>query len=98
MTLKRIDPISLAKTLALLEGLLGLIFGAIVALFSLFGAAVGATFEEAGPAWIGALLGVGAVIFLPILYAVIGFIAGMLIAVLYNFAAGMAGGVQLDLQ
>jgi hypothetical protein len=97
-TLKRIDPLSLAKTLALFEGLLGLIIGAIFALVSLFGAALGSAFEDSGLPWLGALFGVGAVVFLPLIYAVIGFVAGLIVSLLYNFAARVGGGVQLELQ
>ena len=48
------------------------------------------------PAFIGAMFGVGAVIFLPIFYGVMGFIGGLIGALIYNVVAGMIGGVELD--
>jgi hypothetical protein len=96
--LKRIDPFSLAKVSGILYGLLGLFIGAIFALLSLFGAALGSAFDESGQAWIGALFGVGAVFFFPIFYGIIGFISGLIMSALYNVAAGMAGGVRVELE
>jgi len=96
--LKRIDVFSLAKLNATLYGMLGLLIGAIVALLSLFGAALGSAFDESGQAWIGGLLGVGAILVFPIFYAVIGFISGLILSALYNLAAGLAGGVRLELE
>jgi hypothetical protein len=96
--LKRIDPFSLAKLNAILYGLLGLLIGAIFALLSLFGAALGSAFDESGQAWIGGLFGVGAVFIFPIFYAIIGFISGLILSALYNLAAGMGGGVQVELE
>ncbi len=46
----------------------------------------------------GAILGVGAVVIFPILYGVMGFIVTLVGAWLYNLAAGMVGGVELDVQ
>ena len=42
--------------------------------------------------------GILAVFIFPIIYAVIGFIAGALGAVIYNFAAGFMGGIELELE
>ena len=52
-----------------------------------------------GEAGIGGLIGgVAALLILPVMYGVFGFIGGLIIAVLYNLVAGMAGGIQLDLE
>jgi len=40
--------------------------------------------------------GVGAIIICPILYGVIGALVWMLLAVLFNVAAGMIGGIELE--
>jgi hypothetical protein len=50
------------------------------------------------PAFIAAMLGVGAVIFLPIFYGVLGVVMGALSAALYNLFAGMVGGVKIELE
>ena len=41
-------------------------------------------------------MGVGAVIFLPLLYGVFGAIGGALTALFYNIIAGMVGGLQIE--
>ena len=46
----------------------------------------------------GALFGVGAVIFMPLFYGALGFITGIITAALYNLVAGWIGGVELQLE
>ena len=43
-------------------------------------------------------LGVFAVIFFPIMYGIIGFIAGTIYAALYNVVAGWTGGIEMRLE
>jgi hypothetical protein len=43
-------------------------------------------------------MGVGAIVFLPILYGGCGFVFTLLGAWLYNAVAGLVGGVEMDLQ
>jgi hypothetical protein len=76
---------------------MGLLFGAIVALASLVGGASGAFGDaqaSAGP--MAMLFGVGAIIFLPIFYGVLGVVMGALSAGLYNLMAGLLGGIELE--
>jgi hypothetical protein len=42
------------------------------------------------------MIGVGAVIFLPIFYGVMGLVAGAIVGALYNVFAGMVGGIEID--
>lgn len=95
--LRRVGVLSLAKVTCAWYGALGLVFGGIVALFSLFGAAIGAGAEESAAPLMGVLFGVGAVVFLPILYAVLGFLGGLIGGLIYNALAGFVGGVELEL-
>jgi len=44
------------------------------------------------------MFGVGAIVFLPIFYGVIGAVGGAICAALYNVFAGMIGGVELNLE
>ena len=46
----------------------------------------------------GFLFGAGAIILLPLFYGAIGFIAGLIGAFVYNIAAGVVGGIELDLE
>lgn len=96
MQLKRIGPLSLAKVFLVLYAGIGLIVGIIFAVAAIAGATAGMS-EEAGPL-AGLIFGAGAIIFLPILYAVMGAVAALLIAGLYNLAAGLTGGVELELR
>ena len=43
-------------------------------------------------------LGVGAIVFFPILYGCMGFVATLIGAWLYNVVAGLVGGIEMDLQ
>ena len=93
MVIRRIGPLSAGKVAAVLYAGFGLIFGAI---FSLVAMAGGFATEEAGGAAFGAIFGVGAIIVLPILYGAMGFVTAVLGAWLYNVAASMTGGVELN--
>jgi hypothetical protein len=96
--IRRFGVFSVGKVMGMVYALIGLIAGAIFALISLFGAAVGASLaEDAGGALPGAIFGVGAIIFLPILYGLIGFIGGLIVAAIYNLVAGITGGVEVEL-
>lgn len=97
MVLRRVGAVSLAKVFGVLYGLLGLILGGFLALFSLLGAGIGAA-SGSEEAWFGAIFGVGAVIILPILYGVIGFVAWWIGGALYNLVAGMVGGIVVELE
>lgn len=41
--------------------------------------------------------GIGALIVAPLIYGVLGFIVGILQAVVYNIIAGMSGGIEIEL-
>lgn len=100
MTIKHIRVLSLAKVMGIIYGSLGLIFGLIFSFFALLGAAFGSLFQDSHgiEALFGALFGVGAVIALPILYGLMGFIMGLLVSALYNLAARTVGGLELELE
>ncbi|MBU7032969.1 MAG: hypothetical protein HXS53_10590 [Theionarchaea archaeon] len=95
--IKKVGVFSFAKIEAALGAIIGFIIGLISAVIgtTLFGFA-----ETAGvvmPRWLGLLFGLAAIIILPILYAVIGFIAGIIIAFLYNVVARWIGGIEIEL-
>lgn len=99
MTLRRVGVLSWASTAAILYAFLGLIVGGIFALFALFGLTLGSAFHsgsDASPIF-GLLFGLGAVIFAPIFYGILGFIIGLIGAALFNVAVRISGGVQLEL-
>jgi hypothetical protein len=98
-TVKRIGPGSAFKVGLLVYAFLGLIIGCIMALFSMVAGSIGslagggATSARA----FGFGMGLGAIIIFPILYGIIGGIAGALGAVVYNLAAGWVGGLEVDI-
>ena len=96
MVVKRVAPLSAAKVSFFIYACIGFIVGAFVALIGLMGVALGDR-GSLGP-FMGMALGVGAVIVLPIFYGVLGFLAGLIGAAVYNVAAGIVGGVEVDLQ
>ncbi|HET7619673.1 MAG TPA: hypothetical protein VFK20_14295 [Vicinamibacterales bacterium] len=97
MVVRHVGVWSVARIAAALYGGLGLIAGVIFALIATagmgFAAAQG---NQDVPAWFGAFFGVGAIVFLPICYAVIGLLIGAIMAGLYNLFAGMVGGAEID--
>jgi hypothetical protein len=97
MQLKRIGPLSLARLAAGLYGAIGLFIGAVVAVAAMAGAGIAGAAGESNPL-LSVLLGVGAIVFLPLIYGVLGALGALLIASLYNLLAGWLGGVDLTLE
>jgi hypothetical protein len=92
MILKRVGPFSVGKIMGGIYAVLGLFIGSIIALLSVLGATFGG--REALPG----LLGVAAIVIAPIFYGVIGFLSGIIGAALYNVAAGLFGGIELEFE
>ena len=95
MVLKRVGPMSIAKISGVLYAAIGLIIGAVVSLLALLGLAAN---MGGGSNFMGVMLGVGAIVALPIFYGLIGFIGALISAGLYNLLARVVGGVQLELE
>jgi hypothetical protein len=93
MILRRIGMLSLGKFFCFLYGLMGFLFGALVSLASLLGAAL----HGRGPAAAMLGIGMGAIIVFPLIYGFLGFIAGIIGAALFNLVASMVGGVEIEL-
>jgi len=98
MIVKRIKVMSLGKMMGVLDAILGLIIGGVIAIASLMGATLAPHEASGSGSFYGMMFGVGAIIFIPICYGLIGFISGLLIAALYNILAGIVGGVEVDVQ
>jgi len=96
MVLRRIGILSLGKVMGAMYVLIGLIAGLFFALLSLAG--MQPPPDQAGAQVPGMLFGVGAIIFLPIFYGIMGFIGGIICAAIYNLIAGIVGGLELDLE
>lgn len=104
MNMKRIRSfgvLSFGKYLAVFNAfmgfLIGLMYGGFIMLLSAIGAASGG--KNAGPlAAFGIGGGIAAIIFIPILYALFGFIGGIIATAFANIALRMTGGLELEIE
>ena len=62
----------------------------------LFGTMGGAIGLALGSNTLGAGLGLAAIIIIPLLYGIFGFIAGAIAALIYNLAAKWIGGLEIE--
>lgn len=95
MIIKRVGPLSFARLTGLLYAVIGLLIGGIFSLVAIAGGLVSDSPELAS---FGPVVGIAAVIVFPILYGGLGFLTTLAAAWLYNIAAGIVGGVELDVQ
>jgi hypothetical protein len=83
--LTHIAPLQLGITLGILYGVISLVIVPFFLLAAIFGSK-------------GGIMGVGFAIIFPIIYAVGGFIAGVIMAFVYNLVAKWTGGVEFTTQ
>src|SRR5450432_1202920 len=103
MMIRRVGVFSVAKMYGLLTFFIGLIIGILYGLFFIL---IGASMSNFGPRGEGqAIAGLGPVVIglifmvaFPVFYGIIGFITGAIGAFIYNIAAGIVGGIKLDLE
>ena len=98
LTVRRLGVLSLGKIMGALYAVFGLIFGALFSLFSLIGMGIASASGSGEDAVFGMLFGVGAIVILPIFYGVFGFLGGLLTALLFNLVAGVAGGLEIEVE
>jgi len=95
MVITKVGAVSVAKVAAVLYAGVGLLVGAFISLLGMVGLTA-ALAETEGGAFLGVLFGVGAIIIMPILYGIFGFIGSFIFASLFNVAAGMTGGIEVE--
>ena len=88
-TISKVSPLSYAKLAGVIYGLIGLLIGVVLAIISLVAAKGG------GTGWLAAI---GSLVVAPLFYGAIGFVFGALAGWLYNLAARLVGGVQIELE
>ncbi len=93
VVIKRLDVMSCGVMLGALYVIIGLVVGAIFFMISIAGLAIGG--QQAAGGLVG---GIAAIVLLPLFYGAMGFIGGIIFALLYNLIAGMAGGIRMDLE
>ena len=95
MIITRFEPLSVGKVAGLLYGAMGFVVGVIVSLAATIGGLAG---HDTFGALAGGLVGIGAVVLLPVLYGGLGFVVAIIAAWLYNLAAGFVGGIEIELK
>lgn len=102
LKIRKLGVLSVAKIYAVMMFVISLLiaipYGLFVIIFSLIGAGNAggdAAFALGGG---GIVLGVGLMIGMPIMYALMGFIFGALGALIYNVFAGLVGGVEIEVE
>jgi hypothetical protein len=94
MVIRRVGALSCAKVAGVLYLILGFVFGAFISLF----AAGGSMFADTPASGLGGMIfGAGAIVILPICYAVFGFVMTLIMASLFNLVVGMTGGIEVDI-
>ena len=96
MVLKRLGVLSVAKFAGVFYAGVGLLVGVLFAGLSSIAGMAGASMHDM-PGWIGPMFGVGAIVLLPLLYGVLGFIFGAVAAGVYNIFSGIIGGIEVEL-
>lgn len=98
MVLKKVGALSLAKICGIMYAIIGLIIGFFVSAIALMGTMIGSAFNESVFPFFGIFFGIGAIIIFPIMYAIIGFVGGLICAAIYNLVARWIGGVELEFE
>ena len=98
MVIKRVGALSVAKIAAVVYAGIGLLIGAVFALIGMTGLATGLAADNSSGPMVGAMFGIGAIVFMPILYGIMGFIGTLIGATVFNLAAKMTGGLEIEVQ
>ncbi len=94
--LKRVAPIKFGLVMGILYGLISLVMVPFFMLMVVISALV--PNQEASTRGIGLVLGLIFTIFIPVLYAIVGGLMGMLGAWLYNVVASWIGGIEFEVE
>lgn len=90
--LRKLGVLSVAKINAVLSAFMGFIIG-------IFYAVLGAVMDAAGAPLVQGispiLVSFGLVLVMPIIYGILGFISGLILAALYNLFASLFGGIEM---
>lgn len=92
--IRRIGVLSCGKMLAALYAVMGILVGGIFSLVSVAG--MQAQGPNAPPAGFGIGMGALSIILFPIMYGIMGFVGGIIMAFIYNLIAGLAGGIEIE--
>ena len=96
--LTRIAPMPVAKIFGILYALFGLIFLPFFAIAGIAGLFVESGETTAGAAGMMAGGMIAMAVVFPIMYGVMGFIGGLIVAGLYNLTARWVGGIEFEVE
>jgi hypothetical protein len=100
VTVRKVGVFSVAKIQSIIMCVIGLLIGVIYGLaFMIFGAFItgfAPRDQQAAGGISTILIGLVMMIAFPILYAILGFIGGAVGGLVYNIAAGVVGGIKLE--
>jgi len=91
MIVKRFNPVSVAKLSGIMYAIMGLILRTLFAAVSLIGLGMG-ILSPSG------IFGGGAIIFLPLVYGIMGLVMGFIGAIIYNWVASKVGGIEIEIE
>ena len=93
--LKKVDLLSAANVL----GLMGVVWGLITAVLAVILSGIIGTTASILPGAEAAIgVGILSVVILPITYGIVGFVAGVVTALIYNLVSKWIGGIKLDIK
>jgi hypothetical protein len=97
MVLRSVGVLSMGKILGILHAFIGLLAGLFFALISALGVAIPQQNAAGGGNPMAFMLAGGLImaVILPVVYGVMGFVSGIIMAALYNFVANIFGGLEL---
>lgn len=106
VTVRRIGVMSIAKMYGALMAIMGLFIGGLYGVMLILIGAIGGSSGGFGGSHSNSAMtagtmigmGIGAMIFAPIFYGILGFVFGAFGAFIYNVMAGFLGGVELELE
>jgi hypothetical protein len=102
LRIRKLGVLSFAKmqgVMGLVIGLIiGVIYGLIIIAYALLGASMLNGNSSLAVGGGGVVIGIVAMVGIPIMYGIIGFIGGAIGALIYNLFAGMVGGVEIEVE
>lgn len=98
MIIRRVGVLSVAKITGIIAAVVGLFIGVLVFLAGSVAGGAAAMGDDASAQGLAMFAGMGAlaIVLMPIIYGVMGFIGGAIQAFVYNIAARFVGGIRID--
>ena len=96
ITIGRVYPLPVAKLAGALYGIFGVFMGIAFALISQFGGLNATGGRDPDSVLFKLIFGAGAIVILPALYGLSGFLFGLLGTFVFNWLAGRLGGICAD--